>query len=238
MVKNPEDYHDSDESIFYPSKIQQQDVMNLRLTCQRFCQNSSHLLLNMLRVELNQKSLQRLEGVSRHPVMRKSITAIQFNLSYYSWLLAQDIRQFARYQIASINEQNDNLSLLSMLPTAKEYPIDDDTLARSIALARIVTESWEHLVNGISTNDQDLLKYQDLLREIHMDYGRRFMEQENLRKDGNFIHLVAASISQLPNAKSFQFSDLSPHLRMTEPESYEYIDAKQGLINRTLTPHC
>lgn len=50
------------------------DIKNLGLTCRRFCNASSHLLLQSLRVDMTKpSSLERLEEVSRHPTIRKGL---------------------------------------------------------------------------------------------------------------------------------------------------------------------
>ena len=44
-----------------------EQVKKLRLTCKRFCENSSHLLMFYVKVEMTSESLAHLDEVSRHP---------------------------------------------------------------------------------------------------------------------------------------------------------------------------
>lgn len=57
----------------WPSDIA--SVKNTRLTCRRFCNTSSHLLLRYLVVEMNPASLAHLDKVSRHPPSQKAFEA-------------------------------------------------------------------------------------------------------------------------------------------------------------------
>lgn len=70
-----------------------EDIRNVRLTCRRFRDNSSHLLLPYLEVTASPASLDRLSAISNCPSVAKGVLAIRVSLDFYGIL---DHRKFAR----------------------------------------------------------------------------------------------------------------------------------------------
>lgn len=74
------------------------DIAAVRLTCRRFAATSSHLLVHYIRLDgINSQSLDRLEAISRHPLVSKGVRIIRLELRCYVPSLANDIRKFARW---------------------------------------------------------------------------------------------------------------------------------------------
>lgn len=74
------------------------DIAAVRLTCRRFAATSSHLLVHYVRLDgINSHSLDRLEAISHHPLVRKGVRIIRLELRCYVPSLANDIGKFARW---------------------------------------------------------------------------------------------------------------------------------------------
>lgn len=70
-----------------------EDIRNIRLTCRRFRDNSSHLLLPYLEVTASPASLDRLSAISNCPSVARGVLAIRVSLDFYGIL---DHRKFSR----------------------------------------------------------------------------------------------------------------------------------------------
>lgn len=74
------------------------DIAAVRLTCRRFAATSSHLLVHYIRLDgINSHSLDRLEAISRHPLVSKGVRVIRLELRCYVPTLANDSTEFARW---------------------------------------------------------------------------------------------------------------------------------------------
>lgn len=71
-------------------------IQNIRLTCRRFRDSSSHLLIHLLKLGVDQESLLLLNNVSRHPRISKGVDTVEFALRFYSPTIARNVHLFAR----------------------------------------------------------------------------------------------------------------------------------------------
>lgn len=77
-----------------------EDIANVRLVCRRFAACSSHLLVHYVRLDgINSESLDKLEAISRHPVIRNGVHIVRIVARFYSPHLANDVRRFAWYAV-------------------------------------------------------------------------------------------------------------------------------------------
>lgn len=76
------------------------DTANVRLVCRRFAACSSHLLVHYVRLDgINSESLEKLEAISRHPVIRNGIHIVRLVTQFYTSTYANDVRRFAWYAV-------------------------------------------------------------------------------------------------------------------------------------------
>lgn len=81
------------------------DIAAVRLTCRRFAAASSHLLVHYVRLHgINIQSLEQLEAVSRHPLIRKGVRVIRLELRCYVPHLAENVGEFARWAVERVLE--------------------------------------------------------------------------------------------------------------------------------------
>lgn len=76
------------------------DIANVRLVCRRFEACSSHLLVHYVRLDgINSESLEKLEAISRHPVIRNGVHIVRLVTHFYTSTYANDVRRFAWYAV-------------------------------------------------------------------------------------------------------------------------------------------
>lgn len=81
------------ENDFY-SHDATREIQNVRLTCQRFCWASSHLLYTTAIIQIQPEFLERVEWLSRHPTLRMGVERVVTMLHYYQPSLAESLQTF------------------------------------------------------------------------------------------------------------------------------------------------
>lgn len=69
-------------------------IKNIRLTCRAFCEVASEILLPVVDVSSTRSSLQRLEEISIHPTIWKSVRVLRFHANPYNEFPAKDRWRF------------------------------------------------------------------------------------------------------------------------------------------------
>lgn len=79
------------------------DIANVRLVCKRFEACSSHLLVHYIKVDgINSESLEKLEAISMHPIIRNGVHIVRLITHFYSSVLANDVRRFAYHAVSRV----------------------------------------------------------------------------------------------------------------------------------------
>ncbi|KAK2614782.1 hypothetical protein N8I77_001584 [Diaporthe amygdali] len=80
-----------------------EDIANVRLVCRRFAACSSHLLVHYIRLDgINSESLEKLEAISSHPVIRNGVHIVRLVPQFYTPIFANDVRRFAWYAVNKV----------------------------------------------------------------------------------------------------------------------------------------
>lgn len=209
------------DKIFYlqqcpPSIECVKDVMNLRLTCRRFHNCSSHLLIDLVSVELNSESLLRLQEISNHPLIRKGIAVVQVVLHFYDSGLADDIVAFTSYNRDRLHLHTQKLEdqIGMYLDQFKREAVIGD-----VKKSKAVVDSWRNFVlrwpQG-PTNKYDQ-SCRAIIRTAHRKYRQLFADQEKMRKDSIFVRAVATAFLKMPIATRLELRAAKP---FREPEYY------------------
>ncbi|KAH8655305.1 hypothetical protein BX600DRAFT_469466 [Xylariales sp. PMI_506] len=189
-------------------------IKKVRLTCRRFCTTSSHLLLQSVEVNLTRQSLGCLEEISRHPIIRKGILAIRVTLEFYGALLAEDIRNFARYHESRLDREMDQWEYFSRhsSPVSTKSPKDySDALAR----ADSIYDSWHDVAeDGVAEDDDSVGTI--ILRRAHEQYRQHYQDQKILR-EGLFTQITTEAMTRLP---AMAWMDIEDGNRSRSMESY------------------
>jgi len=173
-------------------------VKNLRLTCRRFCDNSSHLLMVYVKVAMTPQSLARLDEVSRHPTISKGIRAIKIPLGrHFDAGIVHDIRAFAHYQASRLRGKIETWERNvehPMLMSFDDTPIE--VYERAIDRAIVIAESWEDAAqNGLNENCPEHV----LLNKAQEQYQRCYESQVLLQR-GAFAQAVVNAMTRMPTA--------------------------------------
>ena len=216
-----------------PHGTGERQIMNVRLSCRRFCSASSHLLIRYARVEMNLASLSRLEELSRHPLLREGVRAVLFNLCYYSSVLALDIREFAGYVLQKFRIQHDN----QLETSSPADAMSDEAFPENAKHARTIIDSWQLFVDDVKSDDPEMLKRQLVLWKAHAEYQQRYFQQQRLRISGTFLRSVSTIISALPNATEFRVHDDGFRMSMRGLVPFSQIHDEQALVDGMLLPH-
>ncbi|KAI0849577.1 hypothetical protein F5Y00DRAFT_268996 [Daldinia vernicosa] len=186
------------------------NIVNVRLTCKKFCSVSSHLLLDSVNVEINLRSVQRFQDISKHPLIARGVRSIRILLHYHSGSLAENLSTYGIHQAQRIRD----------IVRALESIINRDyELYTEISLNRMreechqglkIAEAWQHLGQS---NDEGL--FERMARSGYDIYRSLYEEQELLREQRRFSRHVAEGIARMSGVRQLEFYDI--------PESrYEY----------------
>ncbi|KAJ0103762.1 hypothetical protein J7T55_001218 [Diaporthe amygdali] len=207
------------------------DIKNLRLTCRRFCDASSHLLLHRQDVSLTTPSLEHFDEVSRHPTISKGIRAIRLTL--YHPVTTKSLRDFL-YEFVGILDHQDEMDCSSI-----KNSLDWIKRHKSAGFGGILRADLSQLYNNLNKRSKVVLSCTKFLRdeELQADevrimetlcqlYSQLTNEQEALLKDGNFATRVAEARARMPNATE---------LLITECIAFDQVN---GFFRKRGLPQC
>lgn len=176
-----DDFHE--ETYFVLGRLGNVDnIENVRLTCRRFCDTSSHLLLRSLQVDITEPaSLEHLEVVANHPSISKGIRTVEVVLKYYSLAQAENIQLFAACQASKMAH---TLEVWHWWDVERlDSPSTPIHTGSAIAEARPILESWQQVAErGIEAEGDESPR--TLLRRAHDEYRRRYNEWSTLCDGG------------------------------------------------------
>ncbi|KAI1160540.1 hypothetical protein F5B18DRAFT_632153 [Nemania serpens] len=176
-------------------------ITNTRLTCRRFYETSSHLLVHHIRVDMTRSSLAHLDEVSRHPSVSKGVRAITLHLGpFYDRFLAHDIRAFAAYRASQLRLSIENWENTIDLQIYGDDPVE--VFQGAITKGVILAESWERLAaRGIDTNSADHL----MMSSAHQQYIQLYEDLTEI--SASFAQAIASAIKRMPTASWVTIDD-------------------------------
>lgn len=124
------------------------DIKNVRLVSRRFAACSSHLLLHYIRLDgINSESLEKLEAISSHPIIRNGVHIVRLVTEFYTSVYANDVRQFAWYAVNRVFGQASRFK--EDLEAAEDEDADAEGLMErrqeaAVALAKVkaILKTW------------------------------------------------------------------------------------------------
>ncbi|PVH72827.1 hypothetical protein DL98DRAFT_520286 [Cadophora sp. DSE1049] len=201
-----------------------QIVCNLRLVCRRFNDVASPLLCPVLRVELDEASLERVEKISQSPHLAATVYGIQVVLHYRPKELATDLVQYKARRQKDLEEMIRTCDYNAETWSLGGHDEDDETICplpyrqykQGIRTYRNIFSAWYEAVGlkAVETRwdkegypDEKRLEYQQILVEGHDAYRKKHEEQLGLLADGSFVNRLAASMSRMIHSVSLGFID-------------------------------
>lgn len=172
-------------------------IQNVRLTCRRLCNISSHLLVPRLEVSPSISSLERLEHVTRHPEISQCGRLLNINMSIYSATIAKDFQLFSLECYRKAKNRAGDLARLLGIPESNWYDMihgSRETVTDTLVKTRRRLSSWKPFVDGSPTDvgqhlDPDALA----LQKGYERYRELYHQQEKILQGGHFARTVAAA---------------------------------------------
>ncbi|KAI1656833.1 hypothetical protein F4813DRAFT_390174 [Daldinia decipiens] len=130
-------------------------IKNVRLTCQRFCSTSSHLLLDSVTVEMNLCSVQRFQYISQHPLIAYGVRSIRVLLHYYSSSLVKDLSAYGDHNATKIRDIAQNVQRAVNNTYLQSTDVVLNRTREECRQVIKIAEAWENLEQS---DDEGLFK--------------------------------------------------------------------------------
>ncbi|KAF3767260.1 hypothetical protein M406DRAFT_69421 [Cryphonectria parasitica EP155] len=225
------------------------DIVSTRLVCRRFAAASAHLLVHYIRLEgIDAQSLEKLETISRHPLISKGVRIVRLEAVCYVHQLASNLNEFAGWAVRRVLEraQKYQRACERTLERAESggYGYDQDVVLQRAKVAAVlervkaVLKTWNLVSTGnardllwnlerfsdTSVSEEDRHRHIELLRAAHRRYQLRYSEQESLREGSNaFVERFTAAIARMPRMKALELQDFHHQEDIKYPD-FEDVD--------------
>lgn len=199
-------------------------IKNIRLTCRTFCEVGSMFILPVVDILFTQSSLQRLEDISNHPIISKSVHTVRVNPNPYIPVLCEDIYDFRDqlyYEVVNLHASFENDAIRTQQEVAT-YALWDGVILqpqphRNIGpdfhVALSVSDRLIAAMEKIQESDSEssLTPYDDhiitAIEDAHEEYGRRCRQQRSLVADPHVLMNIATAVRQMPRVQRLCIPD-------------------------------
>ncbi|RHZ47420.1 uncharacterized protein CDV56_100478 [Aspergillus thermomutatus] len=193
-------------------------IRQVRLVCSLFNDLASPLLCPILRVDLDQGSLDKAVELSKSPRIAEGVRAIQVGLQYRPQELVSDCRRFKDYRKQQLGEMARSCDYYAETWMLGGYDSDDETVCplplrvyrEAISNYYRISRSWDRHFTPDESEDvtkSEVDEHQEILLRGYNEYCKKHEEQLQLITTGSFVIALASCISQLPNARALGFTD-------------------------------
>ncbi|KAJ8130393.1 hypothetical protein O1611_g3236 [Lasiodiplodia mahajangana] len=178
-------------------------IKNIRLTCRRFYETSSHLLIRVIRVHLTRASLAHLDEVSHHPLISKGVRAIKLGLGpFYDEDLIHDPQAFAHFRGLKLwRELQSWKGRIATRSPTEIFPVE--ILQEAVIKGTALIQSFEKFIlQRIDKSHPDHL----MILEAHKQYRQLYEDQVNTIT--SLIQHVASAMKRMPTVTWVGIGDL------------------------------
>lgn len=173
-----------------------QTICNLRLTCRRLHDLASPLLFPVVEVDLEGKSLRRVEELLSNRHIASGVIGLGITLEYRPAELATDLAKFVKIKdnvLVGIFESQDRLGGLAM-GLGYGSPQFERASAEQMHNRTAMRRAWDNVIQGKDGDelDEQVRDYQRILLESHKEYARLHKEQLQLIEKGTFVNTLAS----------------------------------------------
>ncbi|KAF5649638.1 hypothetical protein F52700_534 [Fusarium sp. NRRL 52700] len=195
-----------------PTAARVDDIRSIRLTCRRFCQWASPLLIPEITVYLTEASLERLRNVSRHQLIASGVRSVHVKLPYYDQRMATDLSHFAYSHMEGMSQYLDHLKKVipGDLHKRRSYNVPDWVNYDVIKLGKKMISAWEPIHNAeenLEWDSYERLEYRKILTDSHHEYQLLFKAQQQMRESGVFLSTIASAMARMPHADRLEITD-------------------------------
>lgn len=192
----------------YQARRDVESIKNVRLTCVKFCDASDQFLLDCVDVAIMYTSLTRLNQISLHPTISKSIRTIRIDVRFYSRLLASDETEYIRFAREQLLQSIISLQRLALsLQNQNQGALKEEVLAM-IQRGGKIYELWGSYIATQKVPSKNL-KANAAIQAItsgHEEYRRHYSHQDWTLQNG-FAQAVAEAVRRMPQAVSLLLWD-------------------------------
>lgn len=191
-------------------------IANIRLTCRRLYEASSHLFLNEALILLEPTSISETQTISTHPFISKGIQCLNVNLDYYPPDLA-DLPAFA-HQVLSVFGETLNYHSRTVEPgiwkDSRLHGCSRRELARAVKKGERLYLEWERLIGSLQVLQAGSAEMQVFIEEsvleskafaglirAHERHKECWRFQEGLLRDDALVHTVIDTLHKMPTAR-------------------------------------
>ncbi|KAF7919874.1 uncharacterized protein EAE98_009108 [Botrytis deweyae] len=169
-------------------------IQSLRLVCRRFCNVASSFLLPTVRVELDAQSLARLDMISRHPTIGKSVRRVTVITRCLDRMSIDSFENFRHHKLGYLNET---------LETVEFHPVPVDEGEES----RMIDELYLRCIYGSGDSITDKSWSQTFWSKAYERYKYLHAEQKFLSEENVFLEGVGTAVARMPRAKALRICD-------------------------------
>ncbi|EAW19534.1 uncharacterized protein NFIA_026080 [Aspergillus fischeri NRRL 181] len=199
-------------------KTARETIRQIRLVCSLFNDLASPLLCPILRVDLDQESMNGAVELCKRPRIAQGVHAIQVGLQYRPEELVSDCSRFKDYfklQLDEVahrcdwlwgNESDDETEGREDLREYREATRNHDKVRSSWDAYFHSDESDENDEND-DVAEAEADEHMGILVRGYNEYCKKHEEQLQLITSGSFVTMLARCISQLPNTVTLGFTD-------------------------------
>ncbi|KAH6959546.1 hypothetical protein DER45DRAFT_584953 [Fusarium avenaceum] len=169
-------------------------IRSLRLTCRRFCQLASPLLIPQIRVLMTE--------------------VLHVKLPYYDRYMADKLTHFAYFHIYSMGRHLSHLKASITSPDSPlrpSYEVPTWINIEVLELGEKMISAWESIYNedpdDPKRDSDEFIKYRDILREAHREYRCLFKAQQQMRENGVFLSSITSAMAKMPHADTLEITD-------------------------------
>lgn len=176
----------------------------LRLTCRAISVMIAPELFRSITIYPTRESLSRLNYISRHPHLSKSITSARISVAYYRPGPARSMRSFVDYGMVRI---------ITDFFSYDEEEGDTSCMAHgneAAALRMLVGRwhAWQQQIDGDNVSAFEAAARQcPLTTKAYETYQLNYAEFEAIVADGVFANVVAGALARMPKVKNLTISD-------------------------------
>ena len=193
------------------------DLEASRLTSKRLSEIVAPILIHSVRVHISLDSLARLEAISQHPLIAKSVRTVEINLSFYDVLLAKDFSLFVKCRTSDLSRKAEWFERLSLGPYSNRSKEEEEEVKIDYAKACKAEKEWT-AVGKEDYDKENLTPCQMILQEAHQEYYRRFDDQELAKRDNGHLARIAVALRRFTGLQGIVLSDDPRKRRFSQVE--------------------
>jgi hypothetical protein len=189
-------------------------IRQTRLVCSLFNDLASPLLCPILRVDLDQESLNGAVELCKRPRIAQGVHALQVGLQYRPEELVADCPRFKDYCKQQLYEVAHRCDWLGGYESDETVcPEDQSEYGEAKRNYHKICDSWDAYFYSDEGDENDDVaeaevdEHMEIFVRCYNEYCKKHEEQLQLITSGSFVTTLASCISQLPKTITLGFTD-------------------------------